>query len=109
MTSAVLALTRVLAWAELQRCAYEGDEGTTMRVAFGDAIAFVEHELEKAHIQEHGAWRASYANEAFDRAQALATKLNDLDRETGRACSQAGSYSAHAFKRAERIVKVARQ
>jgi len=51
-------------------------------------------------------WRATYSNEAFDRAQALAQVLTDLDRKAGRAAPAYG-YSDANFKEAERIVRAA--
>ena len=53
----------------------------------------------------YGAWRQTYSGEGFDRAQSLATLINDADRAAGLPHSQHGSYSKSAFERAERIVR----
>lgn len=50
-------------------------------------------------------WTAVYANEAFDRAQHLATELTDQDRARGDVTAPAAGYSAANFKRAEEIVR----
>jgi hypothetical protein len=50
-------------------------------------------------------WEARYANEDFDRAQALAGDLTDMDRHAGRT-SKVG-YSAERFNEANRIVRQA--
>lgn len=49
------------------------------------------------------AWSASYSNEAFDRAQALAADLTQADRDAGRSAPQYG-YSSANFITARQIV-----
>lgn len=51
-------------------------------------------------------WRQAYANEAFDRIQALALKLTERDREAGRKAPAAG-YSRENIERATRVVQEA--
>jgi hypothetical protein len=53
-------------------------------------------------------WTPAYANESFDRAQALAQRLTDEDRTAGRPAPAYG-YSRANFAKADQIVNQANE
>jgi len=53
-------------------------------------------------------WISTHSNEAFDRAQALANELTELDRRAGKIAPPYG-YSMSRFKEAEKLVNESNQ
>lgn len=49
-------------------------------------------------------WEARYSNEDFDRTQALATALTDMDRHAGRPTVRGGN-SSERFEDANRLIR----
>lgn len=55
-------------------------------------------------IANYGTWSSSYSNEDFDRAQSLAGRLTDIDREEGRPAPAHG-YSKERYAQAKQVVR----
>jgi hypothetical protein len=54
-------------------------------------------------IASYGTWTSSYSNEDLDRAQSLANRLTDIDREEGRSAPPVG-FSKARYAQAKRVV-----
>ena len=54
-------------------------------------------------IENYGKWESRYSNEDLDRAQGLAIRLTDIDREEGRDAPPVG-FSAKRFAQAKQVV-----